>query len=263
MVKKVKKAKPKNTKTFEIAISPVQLKKAVKVLKGLIKLKQDPSDLLVNEDEFINMNIEVNRLPELSTLRVVSIPIPFSIYSKKFNSRVFLIVKDPQRSVKEKLDTLNIKDLPISKVCSISKLGKNYSQFKDRRELIRQYDLFLSDIRVFNMLPDRLGKYFYTKKKIPALISMDEDIESSLRSAVGSTFLIAAKGPIFTIKIGRLSMPETEIAENAKAVVKAIPQILPGISFENIRRLDIKGEKTLNLPIYNHLTPEEVLAYKS
>lgn len=252
----------KKVKSSFVSLSRVQLKKAVTAIRDLIRTKQDSSDLLANEDEFININIEVNKLPDLTTLRVVAVPLPFPIYTKKFNSRVFLIVKDPQRDWKEKIDSLNVKDLPLSKICGISKLGKNYIQYKDRRELIRQYDLFLADIRVFNMLPDRLGKYFYEKKRIPALLCLDTDIEGSLTSACNSTFLIAAKGPVFTIKVGRISMSESEVIANIQAVVESLPNILPGITKENIRRIEVKGEVTLALPIYNYLTSREVSAFK-
>ena len=252
----------KKIKSSFISVSRIQLKKAIVVIRNLIKKHQDSSDLLINENEFININIEVNKLPDLPSLRVVAIPLPFPIYSKKFNSRVFLVVKDPQREMKEIIDSLELKDLPLSKICGVSKLGKNYTQYKDRRELIRQYDLFLADIRVFNMLPDRLGKYFYEKKRIPALLSLDTDIASSIRNAIGSTFLIAAKGPIFTLKVGRISMSDTEIAENIEAVIESLPNILPGITEENIRRVDVKGELTVSLPVYNFLTSHEVKSFK-
>lgn len=253
----------KKIKSSFISVSRVQLKKAISVIRDVIKKHQDSSDLLVNDHEFITINIEVNRLPDLSTLRVVAIPLPFPIYAKQYNSRVFLVVKDPQRLMKEKIDQLGLSDLPLSKICGVSKLGKNYTQYKDRRELIRQYDLFLADIKVFNMLPDRLGKYFYEKKRIPALVSLDSDMGESIRSAIGSTFLIAAKGPVFTIKVGRISMSETEITQNIEAVIEALPNILPGITNENIRRIDIKGEITVSLPIYNFLTPHEIKSFKA
>ena len=253
----------KKIKSSFISVSKPQLKKAISVIRDVIKKQQDSSDLLVNDNEFITINVEVNKLPELSTLRVVAIPLPFPIYSKKYNSRIFLIVKDPQRTMKEKIDALELSDLPLSKICGVSKLGKNYTQYKDRRELLRQYDLFLADIRVFNLLPDRLGKYFYEKKRIPALLSLDTDIASSIRNAISSTFLIAAKGPVFTIKVGRISMSETEISQNIESVIESLPNILPGISHENIRRIEIKGDVTISLPIYNHLTSHEIKSFKS
>lgn len=256
MVKKVKQS------TF-LTLSKIQTKKAVQIVQDLIKKKQDSDDLLSDDHQFVNINIEVNKLPDLDTLRVVSIPLPFPIYSKAFNSRVFLIVKDPQRAIKERLDEAQVSSLPLSKVCAISKLGKNYNQYKDRRELLRQFDLFIADVRVVNMLPERLGKYFFEKKKIPALVNLDENIKESLESVIGSTFLVSAKGPVFNIKVGRASMPVTEISANIEAVVNEIPNILPGVGKQNIRRIEVKGEVTPALPIYNFLTDFEIKSFKA
>src|SRR5574343_1022554 len=115
MVKQVKQVKQNPF----ISLSKIQLKKSLQVVQDLIKTKQSSEDLLSDDNQFININIEVSHLPEIETLRVVSIPIPFPIYSKSFNSRVFLIVKDPQRSIKEALDEAQVSHLPISKVCGI------------------------------------------------------------------------------------------------------------------------------------------------
>jgi ribosome biogenesis protein UTP30 len=68
-------------------------------------------------------------------------------------------------------------DTPITKVIGVNKLGRNYKQYESRRRLIRQFDLFLADVRVFTMLPERLGLYFYTKKKIPGLLDLTEEPE--------------------------------------------------------------------------------------
>ncbi|CAG9335801.1 unnamed protein product [Blepharisma stoltei] len=257
MVKKVKKS----TQSPKLADS--QIKKAFKAVKDLIISSRNTKDLLSDEHEFINMQVEVNHLPEIATLRCVPIPLPHAIYDKKFNSQVMLIVKDPQRAMKEKLDGLGLKDTPLTKIIGISKLGKNYTQYKDRRELIRQYDLFLADIRVFNMLPDRLGKYFYEKKKIPCLLNLDDDVEATLRRAMSSTFIIAAKGPIFCIKIARSSMSEKEVMENVQAAIEALPNAIPGLERQHIRRIEIKGQTTMALPVYNFLSEEEIQAYKN
>ena len=259
MVKQVKQVKQKPF----ISLSKIQLKKSLQVVQDLIKTKQSSEDLLSDDNQFININIEVSRLPDIESLRVVSIPIPFPIYSKAFNSRVFMIVKDPQRSIKEALDEAGVSDLPISKICGISKLSKNYNQYKDRRELLRQYDLFVADVRVVNMLPERLGKYFFEKKRIPALVNLDGNIKEALEQVLSSTFLISAKGPIFTIKVGRNSMPKTEVAANIEAVIEAIPKILPGVEMQHVRRIEVKGELTSALPIYNFLTEYEKKCYKS
>jgi ribosome biogenesis protein UTP30 len=49
----------------------------------------------------------------------------------------------------------------IAKVISIKKLKKEFKQYKDKRKLLQDYDLFLSDLRVYKMLPEALGKEFY------------------------------------------------------------------------------------------------------
>ena len=52
------------------------------------------------------------------------------------------------------------------------KLKRNFRQFKDRRTLIKEYDGFLADIRIYQMLPECLGKEFYEKKKFPCPIKL-------------------------------------------------------------------------------------------
>lgn len=253
----------KKSKSSFIKVSQAQTKSAFGALKQLLESQRDPKDLLFNENEFLTIQVEVNKIPELGTLRCVGIPLPHSLYSRKCNSQVFLIVKDPQREWKEKLDTLNLKDTPLAKVMGISKFGKNFTQFKDRRSLVSEYDLFLSDIRVFNMLPDRLGKYFYLRKKIPALINLEEDPEASIKQAINSTYLVASKGPIFNIKVARATMKPKEVVENVQAVLEALPTVLPGLEPQHIRRVDLKFPDTLSLPVYNYLTTSEVSAYKN
>ena len=235
---------------------------AVQQIRSQIKSKRDPTNLLQSTNELVYLQIELNSVPEIPTLRAIPIHIPHTLYSKKFQSSVCLITKDPQREWKELLDRLQMTDTPISKVIGIDKLGKNYGQFKLRRQLIKDYDLFLADVRVFNMLPDRLGKYFYAKKKIPALIDLTQDPKASITNAIHSTYFVSQKGPCFMVKVGRVPMSSKQIADNIQAVLDALPDVLPPILPNHVRRLEIKGDKTLALPFYHHLTKEEKEAVK-
>ena len=67
------------------------------------------------------------------------------------------------------------------------RLRREYKQFKDKRQLTRDFDVFLSDIRVYKMLPDCLGKEFYQKKLFPAPIKIhgfeSKDLEKQLNQA--------------------------------------------------------------------------------
>ncbi len=44
---------------------------------------------------------------------------------------------------------------------SLNRLRKDYKEFKDRRELLLQYDLFLCDDRILPMMTKTLGKAFF------------------------------------------------------------------------------------------------------
>jgi len=58
-------------------------------------------------------------------------------------------------------------DVPcIAKVIGFDKLKRNYKQFKDKRALIKEFDLFVADLRVYKMLPECLGREFYSTKKV-------------------------------------------------------------------------------------------------
>jgi ribosome biogenesis protein UTP30 len=50
-------------------------------------------------------------------------------------------------------------------VIGVSKLGKKYKQFEQKRRLCAAYSLFISDDRVYSMLPHILGKTFYDRRK--------------------------------------------------------------------------------------------------
>lgn len=246
-----------------VKVDPKLAKNAARALQRLITVARNQNDLLSDEFETINLHIEVNHLPTQSTLRCFPIAIPHSLYRRDFLSHVCLITKDPKDEWKQKVDSWGLTDLPLSKVLSVSKLGTNYKQFKDRRTFISGYDLFLADVKVVTMLPDRLGKYFYEKKKIPALLDLETDPAASVRRAINSTFLISAKGPVYQLKIGRASMKPNEIAENVQAVIDNLPNVFPEIEPQHIRRVELKGDTTLALPIYCSLTNEERDAYAS
>jgi len=79
-------------------------------------------------------------------------------------------VKDPEEEMKKEIADLNIPC--VADVIGYDRLRREYRQFKDKRQLIRDYDFFLADIRVYKMLPDCLGKEFYAKKVFPSPIKL-------------------------------------------------------------------------------------------
>jgi ribosome biogenesis protein UTP30 len=83
----------------------------------------------------------------------------------------------------------------IAKIIGYSKLKKEYKQFKDKRKLLLDYDMFLADLRVYKMLPECLGKEFYAKKKYPCPIKVhgfetNEELQKQLNSASKAAYFI-------------------------------------------------------------------------
>jgi ribosome biogenesis protein UTP30 len=60
----------------------------------------------------------------------------------------------------------------IAEVIGFDRLKRDFRQFKDKRQLQRDYDVFLADIRIYKMLPELLGKEFYSKKAFPCPIKV-------------------------------------------------------------------------------------------
>eukprot|EP00352_Strombidinopsis_acuminata_P005831 CAMPEP_0176367952 /NCGR_PEP_ID=MMETSP0126-20121128/22252_1 /TAXON_ID=141414 ORGANISM="Strombidinopsis acuminatum, Strain SPMC142" /NCGR_SAMPLE_ID=MMETSP0126 /ASSEMBLY_ACC=CAM_ASM_000229 /LENGTH=120 /DNA_ID=CAMNT_0017726003 /DNA_START=232 /DNA_END=594 /DNA_ORIENTATION=+ len=107
----------------------------------------------------------MTQVPERPTPKPMQIVLPNSFTNKEQNSRVCVFVKDPVNDFKEKIQDL---DIPcIAKVIGYDKLKREYKQYKDKKALLKEYDMFLSDLRVYKMLPECLGKDFYEKKKYP------------------------------------------------------------------------------------------------
>jgi ribosome biogenesis protein UTP30 len=79
-------------------------------------------------------------------------------------------VKDPEEDFKEQIADL---DIPcIAEVIGFDRLRRDFREFKDRKKLLRDFDVFLADIRIYKMLPTCLGKEFYAKKMFPSPIKV-------------------------------------------------------------------------------------------
>ena len=111
----------------------------------------------------------------------IEVPKPF--HSEKNMTRVCIFVKDPETEIKALLNDLKVPC--VAEVIGFDRLSRDFRQFKDKRQLLRDYDLFLADIRIYKMLPEKLGKEFYTKKAFPCPIKLHgiEDVQKRLNNA--------------------------------------------------------------------------------
>jgi hypothetical protein len=221
----------------KLQLDKKQVQKAVKCLKTVVLNKyKDNTNLLADEkDEFFYLNFIFSKLPFKYSVRPINIPLPNSLYDAKFNTRVCLFVKDPRSDFKD----LEI-EFPFKvKVLDIQKLKIKYSRFQDRRNLIKQYDLFLCDFRIYMLLKKLLGKPFYAAKKYPQPIKLDYSNKEQIVTEVVShvekcTTFYMTHGPNYSVKIARVVSAEDDISDNVMAgVTNTLPHILKwGINFD-------------------------------
>jgi hypothetical protein len=155
-------------------LAAFDLKQAASAAKALQDYQKkrfaESKGLLDTADSFFSLSFTMTKVPETPSARPQLISLPHPFYSAAENTRVCVFVKDPSREFKDQIENL---DIPcIAKVIGFDKLKRNYHQFKDKRALCKEYDTFLSDLRVYKMLPEQLGNEFYTHKKYPVPIKV-------------------------------------------------------------------------------------------
>lgn len=160
-----------------------------------------------NEDGFIHVNFTMTKVPTNPTPRPQQISIPHPFTSSNFDSRVCIIVKDPEEYFRDQIQDMKIPC--IAEVIGFDRLKRDFHQYKDKRQLSKDYDLFLADIRIYKMLPVLLGKEFYAKKSYPCPIKVHglekKELESQLNKAASDSYYSMGNGPNYSCKVGRVS----------------------------------------------------------
>ena len=160
-------------------------------------------------------------------------------------------------------------DLPcVAKVLSYKKLMKDFSQFKDKRELFNEYDLFFADSRVYKMLPKCLGKLFYSRKKFPFPLKLHggepSKVERRIREAFECSYMMLGNGPNYSLRVARTSMNAKDAVKNIiQAVYRVVPHIImkDGIKHSKVQCISLQTPQSVDLPIFNQLLKSEVEAY--
>ena len=240
-------------------ISTAQIEKALKALisyKNKLNSSSAINVLSGDFDDYIYATFGFYKYPLRYSLAPSKIDLSTGIYSEKYNSNICLIVKNPKSDFKD----LNI-EFPFNmKIIDIDKLKTKYQQYSKKRELMKKYDLFLCDNRIKFVLRKLLGKCFYASKKIPYSISLNYEDKDKIKNDIieivnKSTIFHMNNGPIYNIKFGRFSM---NLEENKNNLIECIKQIIPhilkyDIALDELRNISIKGNNTLELPLYEHI----------
>ena len=86
------------------------------------------------------------------------------------------------------------------------------------------FDGFMADLRVYKMLPEILGKNFYSKKQYPAPIKLhgfsDQELQKQLNSAASKVCFMPGNGPNYSVRVGSIQMDEKDIVKNAQMALE-------------------------------------------
>lgn len=224
-----------------------QVRSAAKALLLYLEKNQDDSQLL-DEEAYISLALTLKKIPEKARVKPWRIPLKHSLYADR---PICLITKDPQKDFKEKLAAEPIDG--VEKVIGLTKLRKNYKQFKDRRQLLATYDLFLADDRILPMLPALLGVKFFEKKKQPMPVclkgnSFKAEVE---RARDGSSFFLPS-GASCMVKVGRSSFSSEQLVENIMTAIESIVDRIPR-KWKNIQAVFLRSHDSPALPIFASL----------
>ena len=186
-----------------------------------------------------------------ASTRTICSVIPHTLLDPADGVECCVIVKDPASDFKTLLAASPVPG--FTKVIGVSKLRKDYAQFKDRRALLSEYDAFFADDRIVRMLPQLLGTEFYRKKKHPAPVRLDRGgWAKALATARDSTYMNVGWGQTASIRVGRVGMSADAIVANVMAVVGAAVNAVPG-KWKNVASLGLGSTGSVELPIYKSL----------
>lgn len=254
--------------TKSIDLDSKLIKKAVKVLKKYTEHKSEKNalNLLTDDDKFITVNILLSEIPTKYSPKPLQIPIPHPIYGPQYGTRACLFIKDPEREFLDKIQDLNVPCL--AKCIPFRKLKKEFERYHDKKDLINDFHLFFSDVRVYKMLPQPLGKFFYVQKKFPYPANLHnlqgDELETAINNLFNCTYFHVRNGPNYTLRVARSSMGAKEVAEN---VISAVHHVLPyimmhdGIKPTRVQSISLRVGDSFDVPIFNQLLNTEVASY--
>lgn len=206
--------------------------------------------------------------------------------------RICLITADPPTENKNAYKDL-VKNVAfpdalkprIAKVMAVTKLKTKYKPYEARRKLLAEYDIFLADDRVMNLLPGLLGKVFYkstTKRPIPVsltghekwhgqgregeagklkrkrekdtggptTIGRPDHVGEDIEKALHTTLVHLAPSVTTAVRVAWGTWTPEKIAANTAAVVNGMAAKYIPKGWRGIKSIHIKGPDTIALPIW-------------
>jgi len=201
----------------------------------------------------MNFNESLEELRKVSKKRKFDQTVDLIINLKDFDPRrdslnTFAIL--PHLSVKKKVAAFLEK--PSSHAYSITKGDLEKIAQTDLKKLIREYDFFIANAKLMPFIAQKFGKVLGIAGKMPdpkmgcVLMQENENAIDDIIEKLSKMVKIKAKEASLKIPVGKESMQNKEIAENAQVAIKTVTEALPKKEL-NIRSVMLKF--TMSKPI--------------
>ena len=164
---------------------------------------------LLGDEKTLQVQFSLNRVPESSSAKPISISIPHALYKLDEDAKgveepeVCIIVKEDSKVWVQEM----IQEFPkhlgfVKKVLGLNSLRKKHASYEQQRALLARYDVFMADDRILPMLAKCLGRNFFQAKKqpIPIRVSRKQAFPYTVQQALKTTHLFISEGTCITIR---------------------------------------------------------------
>ena len=125
---------------------------------------------------------------------------------------------------------------------------KKYRDKKELKKLVKKYDFFMAQGTLMPKVATTFGKVLGPAGKMPSpqlglVMNINDKEINEIKSKVNNTLKIKIKEASVKVPIGKQSMKDNELVENALAIYNSILKDLPKQK-ENIKNIEIKFTMT-------------------
>lgn len=228
------------------------------------KETSEKSQLFDDDDEDdVNRNVylEVQKKKYFSKkpgfkAKLISIPKPYINVTNDVKTCFF--VRDSFIQTNEDLEKIEEANIPtLSKILTLKQLKTIYHPFEKRRELYREYDVFVTDDAILSSLPNVLGKTLYDNQKTkfpvqirpyaadrPKELSIDK-LKKLIEKVLASAPYLPPMGTTAVFKLGALNkhFTQEDLLDNLHAILKEFEQ-------DDLVTVGIRTERSPVLPLF-------------
>jgi len=238
-------------------ISDEKATQALTALTAVMKDKQRKE--LWNEGEKLFAQVNMHRIPSFPREREVRKLVVLENELWSPDTSICLLTKDYGATqedtvdeVKKLLHTAGI--TRISKILPFEELKKEFKGFELKRQLAKNYDVFIADAAVTRLARAHLGKEFYTRRKIPFNVDLSKTkcLARQFEMLSKTTqVILTSKGANINISFAHSLMTEEAKRENLNTLLQKLPEIVPR-GFKNVKMIALQGTDTMSIPVYRN-----------